>query len=252
MLRVPMTQAATRLMLASKKSRPMSHAVEHPAAHQLAGDGLRLVVEDDHVVAVPADGAAHVQEHPVDEGQHRRQLVGDDLGGVEVAGVEAEHDLPAHRVGQVELVRAGGVALGADPEELALHGVAVVLARHGPGEGLVERLQQALPRPEAVVGQVLGAVRDPEVEHRRRPQGAAEGGGHLAAGLHVADPEGAHAGVGVGEGPSLRERVREAGGVEVEPDLLGPRPLHPAGEVLRAELVARHRLARTRGRRRAG
>jgi len=41
------------------------------------------------VVAVPADTAAHVEQDFRHELQHRRDFIGERLGGVIVAGVEA-------------------------------------------------------------------------------------------------------------------------------------------------------------------
>ena len=61
-------------------------------------------------------------------GEHRGDLVGDDLGRVEVAGVEAEQLLARDGVAEVELVRADDVALRAEAEQLALDRVEVVLA----------------------------------------------------------------------------------------------------------------------------
>ena len=49
------------------------------------------------MVAVPADAAADVQQDLVEPHEHGRDLVGDRLGGMEVAGVEAEQLLVAAR-----------------------------------------------------------------------------------------------------------------------------------------------------------
>src|SRR5438309_1897022 len=84
--------------------------------------------------------------------------------------VPDQHDLPAGRVGQVELVGADRVALGADPEELPLHGVPVELARDRGCDYFVQRLDQTPARAEAIVRLVLGPVRDPDVHDRWRAQ----------------------------------------------------------------------------------
>ena len=69
--------------------------VEVVAADDLLGDRLRARRSGDDVVAVPAHAAADVQQDLVEARQDRRDLVGDDLGRVEVAGVEAEQRLAA-------------------------------------------------------------------------------------------------------------------------------------------------------------
>ena len=61
---------------------------------------------------------------------------------MEVAGVEAEHLLIPDRVTEVELVRADDIALAADPEELALDGIQVVVRVEFFREHLVERIRQ--------------------------------------------------------------------------------------------------------------
>ena len=71
------------------------HPAEVVAADQLLRDRLQLVGEDHDVVAVPADAPADVQQDLVEVRQHRRDLVGDDLGRMVVAGVEAEELLRA-------------------------------------------------------------------------------------------------------------------------------------------------------------
>ena len=48
------------------------------------GHLLHRVVEQHHMVGVPADGARHVQRHLVEEQQKRAQLIGYVLGREEV------------------------------------------------------------------------------------------------------------------------------------------------------------------------
>src|SRR6267378_3422741 len=218
---------------------PERDPIEHAAADDLVGDGLGLVVQQHHVIAVPTHAAAELEEDVIHEAQGGRQLVGYDFGGVEVPGVQAQHDLPAGRVRQVELVGADRVALGADPEELALHGVPVELAGDRDRDHLVQRLDQAPSRAEAVVRLVLGTVRDPDVHDRWRAQRPAEMSADAAARLAMVDPEAADRPIGMAERHVLLAlRVREAGGVEVEPDPPLLRPVDPALEVLRPDLAA--------------
>ena len=71
-----------------------------------------------HVIAIPAHAAAEVEQQAGDELQDRRDLIGDRLGGMEVAGIQAVELLPLGGVAEVKLVRADDVALAADAEEL--------------------------------------------------------------------------------------------------------------------------------------
>ena len=128
-----MTQAATRLMLASKKSRPMWTRSEVVAADDLLHQALQLVGEDDDVVAVPAHAAADVQQHLVEEQQAPRRSCRRSSrwgGSARCPGTAACRGW--HRVAQVELVRADDVALRADAEQLALHRVQVVAPGRSP------------------------------------------------------------------------------------------------------------------------
>ena len=165
------------------------HAAEKAAADDLLGRRPQIVAEDHHVVAVPADAAAQVQQDFIEEQQHRRNLVGDRLGGVEMARVEAQQLPLGHRVAQIELVRADHVALRADPEQLALDGVAVVGRVDRRGEQFVQGAAENLPRPKAVDGHVLHAVGNPDVRDAGRAQAAAEGLADPAAGDAVLDPD---------------------------------------------------------------
>jgi len=61
-------------------------------------------------------------------------------------------------------VRADDVALGADAEQLALDGVAVVLAGQRRGDHLLERLEQALPIPATAVREEQGTRYVYEIE----------------------------------------------------------------------------------------
>ena len=165
------------------------HPAEVVAPDQLLGDRLQLVGEDHHVVAVPADAAADVQQDLVQVHEHGRDLVRDDLGRMVVAGVEAQELLAREGIAEVELVRADDVALRADAEQLALDGVAVVLGVDRLGEDRVQRFGEPLARSFAVDGPVLGAVGDPDVGHAGGAQGLADRGADAPAGDAVIDPE---------------------------------------------------------------
>ena len=175
-LRVPITQAATRLMLASKKSSATRHPVQSLAAHQLVGDGLGLVVQQHHVVAVPADAAADVEQEPVDEAAapprscRRRPRSG---GSGRCRGRASV--LPAGGVGQVELVASRRCSSRPRSRRACPPprpgGARAAAARPG---------SRRAPPPAAAAGRTgrsgrsLHAVRDPDVHHRRRAQRRAE------------------------------------------------------------------------------
>ena len=184
-----------------------------------------------------------MQQHLIDEGHDGRDLVGDDLGRVEVAGVEAERGLARDGVGHVELVGTDGVALGANAEQLAFDGDDVVLVRYVGVHDLVERREQALARRRAVGRHVLHAVRNPDVHRAGRAELLAEVVGDAAAGDAVVDPELADDRIGMRQRHAVDEvRVRETARVEVQPDAELLRPVDPRFEVLRLDLVARHLL----------
>ena len=115
------------------------HAVRAGEGDLARDVGEHVVLAQD-VVRVPAHGARDVERDLVGEEQHRRDLVRDVLAEVEVAAVEEAEHVVLRGVVHVELVRADGVALHADAEELALDRHlderAVVVGR----EDFVERL----------------------------------------------------------------------------------------------------------------
>ena len=169
-------------------------------------------------------------------------LVGDDLRRVEVAGIQAQRRLAAGGIAHIELVGADGVAFGADTEQLALDGVNVVRRVEFFADDFIQRVQQPLARREAVNGNVLHAVRHPDIHHRRGAQLLAKISGYAAAGFAVVDPELADLIVGMRQGKAVgAQRMREAGGVEIQPQFVGFRPLDPVFKVLRLYLIARHR-----------
>ncbi len=143
------------------------------------------------MIAVPAHAAADMEEQLRAEGEHGGDLIGDGLGGMEVAGVEADHQAIRERVTEVELVGADHEGLAAEAEELALHRVAQM---RGVVLHVVDLIEGGL-QERAVAGrlhrQFLRAVGNPEVVHRRRAELLPHRRGDRAAALDVLDPEGA-------------------------------------------------------------
>ena len=215
------------------------HPLGLARGHDLAGDRQEIVAERHDVVGIPAHAAAHMQKNLGQVEEHARDLVADRFGGMEVAGIEAEQLFARDAVAEIELGRPHRAALGADAKEFGLHGVKDMLGRQRRLEHLVERLGEPRAGGEPVGGCVLEAVGHPDVRHARCAQGLAHRSADLAAPSAVLDPEVPHALVGVRE----REAVgglgmREAGGVEVEADLLARGPVDPASEVRWLDRVA--------------
>ena len=189
------------------------------------------------MIGIPTHAARDVEQDFRHPHHHRGNLVDDRLGGVEVAGIEAQQLAAGGRVAEVELVRTGDVRLGADAEQLGLDCVEVVRKRFG--EDFIECGGQPLAWCHAVGGDVLEAVGNPDVGDRRGAERLAEGVADLAAALRVFDPEPAHAGVAVGQGEAVgSQRVGEAGGVEIETQPVLFRPIDPPLEVGDLDLVA--------------
>ena len=156
-----------------------------------------------------------------------------------VPRVEAEQLLPRDAVAKVKLTRPHRAALAADPEELGLDRVEVVLDRERFLEDRVERIGQPLAGREPVGRSVLEAVGHPDIRHAGRAEGLAHRGPDFPRSSAVFDPKLPDTAVGVRQ----REAVgglgmAEAGGIEVEPHatLLGPGD--PAGEVRGVDLIA--------------
>src|ERR1035438_6485320 len=214
---------------------------ELAAAHQFLGDVLQFVVQEHHVIAVPTNRAADVQQQAGAEHQHRGNLLGNHFGGVVVPGVERQHFLARYRVAHVELERTNRVTFGADAEKLGFHRVQVNAGIDGFGEYLVQSVRQTLARRRAVDGNVLVSVRNPEVGHRGRAKLAAHFCADLAAGDSVPDPEIADAFVGVSQGEAVGcLGVRKIGLVEIHSQAVGLGPIDPALEVPGLDFVALH------------
>ena len=234
----PMTHAATRLMLASKKSSPMCTLGRYsPRTSSFAisrSSSERITTWSLSQRTPPAD----VQQQPIDPQQHRGDLVGNHLGGVEVARIQTKNRPARRRVSQVELVRADDIALRAETEELAFDRVEIVLAVQRLAEDFVQRFDQSHSRFPPVRGQVLEAVRDPDIGHAGRAERLAERRPDAATRPAVVDPEPAGARVSVSECETVsRSWVGEECGVEVQTESLLTSPIRPAGEVFRLQFV---------------
>ncbi len=118
------------------------HAVKQVMANDFAGDGLGFIIQQHHVVAVPAHRAADVQQQVRDVEHGGGDLVGNHFRRMEVAGIEAQRRLTAGGVTHIELVGADGVAFGADAEQLALHGVDMVRRVELLADHLIKGVQQ--------------------------------------------------------------------------------------------------------------
>ena len=65
-------------------------AAEEIAADQLFHHRACRVIEDHHVIAVPAHAAANVEQQAGDEEEHGGNLVGESFGRVEVSRIQAD------------------------------------------------------------------------------------------------------------------------------------------------------------------
>jgi hypothetical protein len=107
------------------------------------------------------------------------------------------------------------------------------------GEDQIERPGEALAGSPAIDGSILRTVGDPDIGDARAPERLAEGRPDPAAGDAVLDPEAADALVAMGQGPAVgRPGMGEVRRVEVQADPPAARPLDPAPEVFRPQLVA--------------
>src|SRR5579883_86627 len=218
---------------------PQVDPIEVTAANHFLCDRGQIIGESHHVVAVPADTPAQVEQYLRHPQKSRGDLVRDPLGRMEVPSVQAENLAVVDRVAEVELMRPDNVGLGPEPEELRLDGVFVEARVNGFGENRVERFHQSLAWGFSVRRSVLVSVRNPDVRHACLAGAFAKVRTHAAARDSMFDPEPADTRIGVGKSESVgRQWVREVGGVEVEAEFLFARPVGPAAEVLGADLVA--------------
>lgn len=214
----------------------------HPlraAADNLPADFAGFVVEQHHMVAVPADGPGDVEGDLGEEGQQRRDLIAHHLGGVVVAVVhQGDALVPVEGgVGEGELRAAHSVRLHPDAKYLALNAGLHQLEVVGLGEDFVDGLAVTRPGLHAVAGDVLEAVPRPDVHHAGLAQLLRQVLGDADAGFPMVDPEAARLLVGGGQGQRVAFGVGEKGGVEVAAQAPRLAELHPGGEVLGLQRV---------------
>src|ERR1035437_6692948 len=162
---------------------------------------------------------------------------------MKMPGVQAEQRLARGRIGKIEVVGAWRVALCANAEKLALDGHFMMLAERS-GNDLVQGLDQSFPRANAIRGIILVPIRNPDIHHRRSAQLHAKILADAAARQAVIDPEPAHSGIRMAQRRPFAERMREAGGIEVQAPLMLFGPLYPLREMLRFNDIPLHRLVR--------
>ena len=80
-----------------------------------------------------------------------------------MAGVQAEGEALLGGIAEVKLVGADSVGFHADAEEFAFDGVDIPLRIDLRGEDGVEGIAQAFARGEAICGDVLVTVGDPDI-----------------------------------------------------------------------------------------
>ena len=143
-----------------QKSSPINQS---DPPQQLLGDHLQLVREDHHVVTVPANTPAHIQQDS--SGQRAAEILSrDDLSWMIVAGIEAQS---LYRVRAVDQDKTRESRQRRFPSRTRK----VCPRRHSEYSGdRAERqrrrptiLRDARARSFAVDGRVLTAVRDPDV-----------------------------------------------------------------------------------------
>ena len=209
------------------------------AADEFLHDGLRLIVEEHDVVAVPTHATGDVQEQLGHIHEHGGNFIGDALGRVEVAGVEAESGLVLLRVAHIELVRTDDEALGPDAKELTLDSIDIVSGIESFGEDGVKAIRKALAEALAVGRQILHTVGNPYISHSGAAELLAHLGGDHAAALTVLDPKIARAGIRAAQSETIVcFRVRKVGRVEIHADTLTLTPVDPALEVFRLNRIA--------------
>ena len=77
---------------------------ELPTVLDCLGDRLQFVGHHHHMITVPADSTADVQQQPRNVVEYRRDLVRDHFRWMEMASIQTEHFLPRDGVSQIELV----------------------------------------------------------------------------------------------------------------------------------------------------
>jgi len=149
------------------------------------------------VVAVPVHGAADVEHQFGDEEKKRGDSVGNVLRGLIVARVEGVDDIVFRAVSSVEVVRADGVGLQSDTEELGLK--TVLHVGQFLGEDVVKAVFEYLAVAVFLYGEVFAAVMDPDIHDTGIALCLTHGVGDASATLGMLDPEVADVLVGIGQ-----------------------------------------------------
>ena len=209
--------------------------------HFITGDAQQFVVDENHVVAVPMDAAAHMQQQAALLAADGGNLVADVFRRMEMAGIQTNKNILPGGIRQIEVGGTDGAAFRADAEQLRFDGVQFVFVTDFLRKAFVQRFQKPLAGGIAVGRSVFVTIWCPEVHDARRAQFLAELRADLAAGLAVVDPELADGGIRMGQRQAMVQfRMRIERGGDVESDLVRLRPIQPAAVVVQRETVAIH------------
>lgn len=213
-------------------------ALESTAAHNFLEDGACWIIEDDDMVAIPANPSADMSEEAWDKLQDAGDFVPDRFRGMEMSGIEAEAELVANRVGQIELVRADSVGFHSQAKEFAFDCIDVKGGVERFRKDGIERLLEAQARASAIDRQILKPVWYPDVGNGGGSRLAAHFRPYAATGDAVANPEITHIPVCMGQGEAVGGHgVGETGWIEVQSPSLCVGPIDPALKVDRLQLV---------------
>ena len=142
------------------------YPVEQIVTNNLTGNRLSFIIQQHHVIAVPANRTADVQQQLRHIQHGGGNLVGNHFSRVEMPGVQAQRRLAAGGIPHVKLIGANRVALRANTKQFALNGVDMVRRIQLLADHLIQSCQQTLTRGETVNGDIFHAIRDPDVHHR--------------------------------------------------------------------------------------
>ena len=106
--------------------QPDVDSLQSLVADDFLGDGLQIIVESDHMVAVPAHATADVEQQLVKIKQHGRDFVCDCFRWMKVTRVKCQQNFAAQRIRGVEFHRADHVTFRANAKEFWLHCIEVV------------------------------------------------------------------------------------------------------------------------------
>ena len=217
----------------------MDPALRPAAADDFPRDLPRFIVQQHHVVAVPADRPGHMQRDLREEGQQRRDLVRYHFRRVIMAVVhQRDAFVPVHcRVGQGEFRASRGIGLHADPEDLALNAGFHLAEVVGFRQDFIHGLPVADPGSQAVPRDILETVAGPDVHHAGFPQLLRQGTADPDARLPVFNPEFPGLRVRRGQRQRIAFRMGKERRVEIASQAAFPAEFDPLPEVLRLQFV---------------